>query len=72
MLTVLRRHEERHAEIGREWAEMMQNRLVGIDESDFGSISGQLQVEAQQAQDAYDASSQHGQNEGVSLDLTNE
>lgn len=70
MLTALRTHEDRHAEIGRRWGPTMQERLYGIDESNVAAEGSAVEAEAQAEQDKFDADTAHGQNTGVSLDTS--
>ena len=70
MMTVLRAHENRHAEIAREWAPTFKERMLGVLESNLAGRHAEVLGEARGAQNAYDAQSAHGQNEGVSLDLS--
>jgi hypothetical protein len=70
MLAALRAHEERHAEIAREWAPTFKERMLGVREGNLASRHSQVLGQVDARQDAYDAETNHGQTEGVSLDLS--
>lgn len=70
MLRALRRHEERHDEIGRSWGPKIREGLLNLDEAVIEQTMSQLEADAQKKQDEYDENTNHGQNEGVTLDLS--
>jgi predicted secreted Zn-dependent protease len=70
MMAALRAHEERHAEIAREWAPRFKQRMLGVRARNATATYNQVKREADAAQRQYDTDTQHGQTEGVSLDLS--
>jgi predicted secreted Zn-dependent protease len=70
MLGALQAHEERHAEIAREWAPTFKERMLGVRESNVASRHSQVLGQVNDRQREYDTQTQHGQTEGVSLDLS--
>lgn len=70
MMAALRAHEERHAEIAREWAPRFKQRILGVRAGNATATYNQVKREADAAQRQYDAETHHGQTEGVTLDLS--
>ncbi len=70
MMGALRAHEERHAEIAREWAPRFKQRMLGVREGNVASRHSQTLGQVDQRQGQYDTQTTHGQTEGVSLDLS--
>lgn len=70
MMAALRAHEERHAEIAREWAPRFKQRILGVPAGNATATYNQVKREADAAQRQYDAETHHGQTEGVTLDLS--
>jgi predicted secreted Zn-dependent protease len=70
MMGALRAHEERHAEIAREWAPTFKQRMLGVREGNLASRHSQVLGQVDQRQGQYDTQTTHGQTEGVSLDLS--
>jgi predicted secreted Zn-dependent protease len=70
MMAALRAHEERHAEIAREWAPTFKARILGVRAGNATARYNQVKGQADAAQRRYDARTHHGQTEGVSLDLS--
>jgi predicted secreted Zn-dependent protease len=70
MLQALRRHENHHAEIGQSWGTTIREGLLNQDETTLDDTMTRLEGDAQKAQDDYDTETDHGQNEGVTLDLS--
>ncbi len=70
MLQALRRHEDGHADIARKWAPIFQERLIDHDEADVAQEGAAVEAESQAEQDQFDVDTAHGQNSGVSLDLS--
>jgi predicted secreted Zn-dependent protease len=70
MMGALRTHEDGHADIAREWAPTVRERLLGVQESNVASRYSQVRGQVQTRQDEYDDQTQHGQTQGVSLDLS--
>jgi predicted secreted Zn-dependent protease len=70
MMGALRTHENGHADIAREWAPTVRERLLGVQEGNVASRYSQVRGQVQTRQDEYDTQTQHGQTQGVSLDLS--
>jgi predicted secreted Zn-dependent protease len=70
MLGALRTHEDGHADIAREWAPTVKQRLLGVPEGNVASRYSQVLGEVRTRQQEYDDETQHGQTQGVSLDLS--
>jgi predicted secreted Zn-dependent protease len=70
MMGALRTHENGHADIAREWAPTVRERLLGVQEGNVASRYNQVRGQVQARQDEYDDQTQHGQTQGVSLDLS--
>jgi predicted secreted Zn-dependent protease len=70
MLGCLRTHENGHVDIARSWAPTLQQRLFNQPEADLGSLWEAGLADHQTEQDAYDTRTQHGQTQGVTLDLS--
>jgi len=70
MMGALQAHEERHAEIAREWPPTFKERMLGVRESNVASRHSQVLGRVNVRQREYDTQTQHGQTEGVSLDLS--
>ena len=70
MMGALQAHEERHAEIAREWAPTFKERMLGVRESNVASRHSRVLGQVDDRQREYDTQTQHGQTEGVSLDLS--
>jgi predicted secreted Zn-dependent protease len=70
MLTVLRKHEDGHADIARKWAPIFKGRLLSQPEEKADSIYKQALQELDDESKKYDADTKHGQAQGVSLDTS--
>ena len=70
MMGALEAHEQRHAEIAREWAPTVKSELLNQPEGDLETTFETVRGQVQDAQDLFDDESDHGQNDGVSLDLS--
>ncbi len=70
MLTALETHEDGHADIARTWAATMQTRLLGQRGGRVAQRHSQTRAAIKRAQDEFDKKTKHGQNQGVSLDLS--
>jgi len=70
MLAALRAHENRHVQIARSRLSAMETALRGLPAGDFAAAWEEQMTALREAQDAYDDETDHGQNEGVSLDLS--
>jgi predicted secreted Zn-dependent protease len=70
MLSCLWTHEHGHRDIGRREATTIRNGLIGTPSADFQTTLATLIAAAQTLQDAYDARTQHGQTQGVSLNTS--
>jgi predicted secreted Zn-dependent protease len=70
MMGALRTHEDGHADIAREWAPTVRERLLGVQEGNVASRYSQVRGQVQTRQNEYDGQTQHGQTQGVSLDLS--
>ena len=70
MLQALRAHENRHAEISRPWAPTFKERLLNLPEADIQGEHAQVLQEVNDEQDQFDDETDHGQNQGVSLDTS--
>lgn len=70
MMAALRAHEERHAEIAREWAPRFKQRILGVRGGNATARYNQVKAQVDQRQAQYDTQTTHGQTEGVSLDLS--
>jgi hypothetical protein len=72
MLARLRTHESGHADIARCWADTLQQQLLNQPEADLSTIWGQGLADHGDEQEAYDTMTQHGQTQGVTLDISKE
>ena len=70
MLQALREHEDGHAVISRNWAPTFKERLLNLPEADVQGEYDQVLQEVNDEQGQYDDRTQHGQTQGVSLDLS--
>jgi predicted secreted Zn-dependent protease len=70
MLRALRDHEDGHANIGRSRGPKIREGLLDQEESALDQIMSQLEAEAQKEQDDFDQKTNHGQNQGVNLDVS--
>lgn len=70
MLAALRAHEDRHAEIARNWAPVFKERMLNQRQSRLARTYQQVLREMEKEQKKYDKDTTHGQSEGVTLDLT--
>ncbi|MFH1084796.1 MAG: DUF4157 domain-containing protein [Chloroflexota bacterium] len=70
MVAALWVHEHGHRDIGRREAATIQSGLLGEPEANYETRKNQLVQDAQGLQDTYDVDTDHGQTQGVSLDLT--
>lgn len=70
MLTALEIHEDGHADIARTWAATTQTRLLGQRGGRVAQRYSQTMDAIKRAQDEFDKKTKHGQNQGVSLDLS--
>lgn len=70
MIAALRGHEDRHADIARRWAPTFKDNILGQRAGRAAARYQQTLNQMEQEQRNYDATSRHGQNEGVSLDTT--
>lgn len=67
---VLKKHEENHVQLVRDKLKDMAKSLVGKSQAEAEAIFQKALTELQQASDNYDASSDHGRNEGTDLDTS--
>jgi hypothetical protein len=70
MLRALATHEEGHADIARDWAPTVRERLLNRPEGNVQQRYSQVLGEVRTDQDRYDDQTNHGQTQGVSLDLS--
>lgn len=70
MVGCLRTHENGHASRARRWATTLQQRLLNQQEADVAGRWNQGMAEHEAEQQQYDASTSHGQTQGVSLDTS--
>ena len=70
MMRALEAHEEGHAEIARQWAPTVKERLLNQREGNVEQRYNQVFVQVRAEQDDYDDRTHHGQTQGVSLDLS--
>jgi predicted secreted Zn-dependent protease len=70
MMKALQTHEEGHAEIARNWAPVIHERLLGKPKKKIGALYRKAMLEVKKAQRTYDNKTKHGINQGVSLDIT--
>jgi predicted secreted Zn-dependent protease len=70
MLGCLRTHENGHADIARDWAPTLQQRLLNQPEADLARIWQTSLADHETAQHDYDTRTRHGQTQGVSLDTS--
>lgn len=67
MLTALRAHEEKHAAIARQWAPILQRRLLGQRVAQVEAAYQRVLTKVKRATAQYDQKSDHGRREGVTL-----
>ena len=70
MLQALETHEEGHSAIARSWAPTIKERLLDQSEGDVQTEYNTVLAEVVTEQNQYDADTNHGQTQGVSLDLS--
>jgi|GEM_PF-3063464 len=70
MLEALGVHEEKHAEIARNWAPKIKERLLGLPGSRVTPKFKQLKKKVEKETEKFDKQTKHGHNEGVNLDLS--
>ncbi len=70
MIAALRAHEEGHAEIARRWAPVFKDRLLNQLQGNLQQRFNQTLRQADAEQRQYDADTQHGRTQGVSLDTS--
>lgn len=70
MIEALHRHEDEHAAIARRWAPIFKERLLGQREGRVQARHQQTLREVDTETEAFDNRTQHGQTQGVTLDLS--
>lgn len=66
----LRTHENGHADIARSWAPVLKERLLNQPEADIETLWNEALAEHEAEQATYDADTEHGRTQGVSLDTS--
>jgi len=69
MLTALRRHENEHVRIARERIQQLAGEMSGKPESDLPDIHARCLQDLDTLSNAFDQRTDHGEKEGVTLDL---
>ena len=70
MVGCLQTHEDGHADIARNWAPQLQERLLGQPEADATTLWNQGKADHESEQQTYDGDTSHGETQGVSLDTS--
>ncbi|MBN2394142.1 MAG: DUF922 domain-containing protein [Anaerolineae bacterium] len=70
MMTALEKHENGHADIARKWAPVFKQRLLKQRENRLQTRFNQTLRKVKKENKQYDQKTKHGQNEGVTLDIS--